>query len=352
MHKLSPPATFFIGSLLLCLLISLNQANAAPPEQGDGLIRMADNFFIIYDPSSSMDSPYRDTGLTRLEAEKKIIRESNAALPELGWQAGLYPHWKGGLWLHGSPMAFKPFYPLSRYQKASFSAAIEQLPIIPVGPPMLQRGLMKLEHLLGLPGRTEIFIFSDGKDSTVEKMEPQPLEQAQKLAKQFNVCFTIVSSAGTPEDQKRLQDIASVNACSQVMSFDTVYNNPEHLFGKLYMNGQDSGFGDVLFDFDKYGIKPHYAATLDQLGHFLSTHPESSVVLSGFTDSVGSEAYNITLSQQRAETVQHYLNTNFRIKRDRMLLYWYGVADPVAGNASEKGRQLNRRVTIVIRDHR
>lgn len=316
-----------------------------------GAIRMADNFFIVYDPSDEMDVPYRNTGLTRLEAEKYIIMESNSTLPELGWQAGLYPHWKGGLWLPSSPMAFKPYHPLQRYERQNYAQAIDQLPTLPTGPAMLQRGLMKLEHMLGLPGRTEVFIFSTGNDSTFKPMEPQPLEQAKKLADTFDVCFTIVSSAKEPEAQKLLDSIASVNSCSQVIDFDTVYQNPEHLLGKLYAKTDDS-FKNILFDFDKSVIKPEHAATLDRLGQFLIDHQNAYAVLSGFTDNIGTEAYNIKLSQRRAESVQRYLRTHFNISDSRMLLYWYGYAKPYASNKSEAGRSLNRRVTVMIRDKR
>ena len=76
------------------------------------------------------------------------------------------------------------------------------------------------------------------------------------------------------------------------------------------------------------------------------------MVLSGFCDSIGSEAYNIGLSQRRAESVRRYLHKNFAIKNDNMLLYWYGYANPVASNESEEGRQLNRRVSIVLRENK
>ncbi len=312
-------------------------------------IRMAQNFFVFYDPSTTMAVPYKNTGLTRIEAEKKILRESNASLPELNWQAGLYPHWKGELWLPASPMAFKPYYRLQLYKKADFAAAIEQLPIRSQSPPMLQTGLMKLEHLLGLPGRTEVFLFSDGKHSTFKELEPHPLTQAKKLAAKFDVCFNIVSSASGAKDKKLLDDIAAVNSCSQVLDFDTVYNRPEHLFGKLYMDTRANGFNNILFDFDKSNIKPQFAAELDKLGRLLQANPQFYAVLSGFTDSLGSEAYNIKLSQRRAESVRNYLHTKFGINRENMLMYWYGYANPVASNETAEGRQQNRRVTIVLR---
>ncbi len=315
----------------------------------NNLVRMTDNFFILYDPSTSMDVPYKDTGLTRIEAQKKILRESNASLPELGWQAGLYPHWKGGMQLHGTPMGYKPYYPLHRYDKEELGAAIEKLPTRPQGPPMMQVGLMKMEHLLGLPGQTDIFIFSDGKHFTYPSLETRPLDQAKKLNDAYNVCFNIVSSAKQPEDRKLLDDIANVNDCSQVIDFDTVYDNPEHLFGKLYRDAANNNFDNILFDFDKSNIKPQYASILDELGTLLKQEPNIYAVLSGHTCIIGTKKYNINLSRRRAERAQKYLINKFNISPERVLLYWYGFSNPVASNKTEAGRKLNRRVTITLR---
>jgi len=351
-------------ALLLCctfLLLTLTSAPARSEQMSPKLnhkplaseknrfSRMADNFFIVYDPSTTMNVPYKLTGMTRIEAEKKILRESNASLPQLNWQAGLYPHWKGELWLPASPFAFKPYYRLQLYQKADYGAAIEQLPITPQSPPMLQTGLMKLDHLLGLPGRTEVFMFSDGKHSTFQELESPPLTLAKQLAAKYDVCFNIVSSATDAKDRKLLDDIAAVNSCSQVIDFDTAYDHPEHLLGKLYMDTRDNRFNNILFDFDKVNIKPEAAAQLDRLGQMLVANPHLSVVLSGFTDSIGSEAYNKRLSQRRAESVRNYLHAKFKIKPNTTLMYWYGYANPVAPNDTEDGRRQNRRVTIVIR---
>jgi len=355
MQKLRYPLVLSLIVLLLALAAQAQTGQKAPELPNltqDRFLRMADNFFIIYDPSTSMDVPYKQSGLTRLEMEKKIIRESNQSLPELGWQAGLYPHWKGGLWLNGSPHAFKPYYRLQNYDKKEYALAIDRLPTITTGPPMLQIGLIKLEHLLGLSGRTQVFLFTDGKDSRVDGVEePEPLAQTKKLAEKYDVCFTIVSSARGKKEKKLLNDMAAVNACSQVIDFDTVAEHPEHLLGKLYMDA-DNSFNNVLFDFDKYAVKKEHRSNLDNLGRFLRKNSQAYAVLSGFTDSIGTEAYNIKLSQRRAESVRNYLQNKFQISSKRLLLYWYGYANPVATNKTAQGRQLNRRVTIALRQGR
>ncbi len=355
MLKLRHP---FVLSLIVFFIALAGQAQAAgqtpdtPDLQQGRFLQMADNFFILYDPSTSMDVPYKQSGLTRLEMEKKIIRESNQSLPELDWQAGLYPHWKGGLWLSGSPHAFKPYYRLQNYDKKEYGLAIDKLPTITTGPPMLQLGLMKLEYLLGLSGRTQVFLFTDGKDSRVDGVEePAPLAQAKKLAAEYDVCFTIISSAEGPEEKKLLDDMAAVNSCSQVIDFDTVAEHPEHLLGKLYMDAENS-FSNVLFDFDKYVVKKEYRKNLDDLGIFLKKNPQTYAVLSGFTDNIGTEAYNIQLSKKRAESVRSYLQKTNKIDSKRLLPYWYGYANPVATNKTARGRQLNRRVTITLRQGR
>ena len=343
---------FFLVTLLALatsVLGSEMDDRQAALERGERFLRMANNFFIIYDAGDTMDVPYKDTGLTRIEAEKQILVKSNAFLPDLGWQAGLYPHWKGGLWLHGAWKGFRPYYELKRYEQAAYGDAIEQLPVKSTGPPMIQRGLMKLEHLLGLPGRTEVFIFSDGKDSTAPGLEVQPLEQAKQLAAKYDVCFNIVSSAVTEEDKKLLDDIAAVNSCSIVMDFDVVFEKPEYLFGKLFTDTEELGYGNILFDVDKYIIKSKYTPILDKLGKFLVDNLTTYVVLSGFCDTTGTEAYNIKLSKNRAEAARSYLLRQFGIAEDRVLTYWYGYANPAASNETAAGRAKNRRVTIAVR---
>jgi outer membrane protein OmpA-like peptidoglycan-associated protein len=105
--------------------------------------------------------------------------------------------------------------------------------------------------------------------------------------------------------------------------------------------------GDVLFDTGRSELKSGASRKLDQLAQFLSEHPDRRVQIDGFTDSVGTEAYNEELSQRRADAVKSGLMSR-GIDASRIGTEGYGKAFPVASNNDSGGRQLNRRVEVVI----
>jgi outer membrane protein OmpA-like peptidoglycan-associated protein len=105
--------------------------------------------------------------------------------------------------------------------------------------------------------------------------------------------------------------------------------------------------GDVLFDTGKAELNSGAARKLDQLAQFLTGHPDRRVQIDGFTDSVGSDSYNLDLSQRRADAVRSALLSR-GIASARVSDQGYGKAFPVASNDDSGGRQLNRRVEIVI----
>ncbi len=105
--------------------------------------------------------------------------------------------------------------------------------------------------------------------------------------------------------------------------------------------------GDVLFEFNKAELKAGALRNLYPLVSFLKENSSRSLVIEGHTDSVGSESYNLELSQRRAEAVRRFLIEN-GIAQDRVTARGLGEAYPVASNNTEPGRQMNRRVEIVI----
>ena len=107
--------------------------------------------------------------------------------------------------------------------------------------------------------------------------------------------------------------------------------------------------GDILFKTGKAVLMSGAMRTMDILADFLKKYPERNVFIEGFTDSTGSETYNLGLSQQRANAVRDALTAN-GITTERIATKGYGEQFPIAGNNTQAGRQQNRRVEIVILD--
>jgi outer membrane protein OmpA-like peptidoglycan-associated protein len=105
--------------------------------------------------------------------------------------------------------------------------------------------------------------------------------------------------------------------------------------------------GDVMFDTGRSELKSGGARKIDQLAQFLVEHPERRVQIDGFTDSVGTDSYNEELSQRRADSVKAALISR-GVDPGRIGTEGYGKAYPVASNNESGGRQLNRRVEVVI----
>ena len=103
----------------------------------------------------------------------------------------------------------------------------------------------------------------------------------------------------------------------------------------------------VNFDFDKSKIRKSDVAELEKATAFLKKYPDSKVVLVGHTDSVGTEKYNLKLSQRRADAVKKYLVDKGE-KADRITTEGKGEAYPIADNKTDKGRFENRRVEVLI----
>jgi len=107
--------------------------------------------------------------------------------------------------------------------------------------------------------------------------------------------------------------------------------------------------GDVLFDTNRAQLKPGGVREVQKLATILGQNPQRKVAIEGFTDSTGSEERNQELSEQRANAVRDVL-IGMGIRPDRITTRGYGKSLPVASNATEAGRQLNRRVEILLSD--
>ena len=104
---------------------------------------------------------------------------------------------------------------------------------------------------------------------------------------------------------------------------------------------------NITFDLNSYVIKPQFKNTLDSVATVLKTYPDSTIVVSGHTDTTGNDTINNPLSVNRASSVESYLESQ-GISSSRITSRGYGSKQPIASNATEAGRAQNRRVEIAI----
>jgi outer membrane protein OmpA-like peptidoglycan-associated protein len=104
---------------------------------------------------------------------------------------------------------------------------------------------------------------------------------------------------------------------------------------------------DVLFDTAKYTLKPEAREKLAKVSGILLAYPNLKVQVEGYTDNVGGDAYNLTLSQQRGDSVRAYLVSQ-GVGPDNVSSTGYGMSNPIADNSTAAGRAQNRRVQMVV----
>jgi outer membrane protein OmpA-like peptidoglycan-associated protein len=104
----------------------------------------------------------------------------------------------------------------------------------------------------------------------------------------------------------------------------------------------------IEFDINKAVIRPEYNDEIARVGDFMKKYPDTSAIIEGHTDNVGTAEHNMELSQQRAESVVNYLEEKFGIDRSRLTAKGYGMSHPIADNATDAGRQQNRRIEAII----
>jgi outer membrane protein OmpA-like peptidoglycan-associated protein len=104
---------------------------------------------------------------------------------------------------------------------------------------------------------------------------------------------------------------------------------------------------DVLFDFNKYTLKPEARERLARVSGIVLAYPDLKLQIEGYTDAIGSDEYNQTLSEKRAEAVRDYLISS-GVSMNNVAAQGMGKADPVADNSTAAGRKLNRRVEMIV----
>ena len=107
---------------------------------------------------------------------------------------------------------------------------------------------------------------------------------------------------------------------------------------------------NVMFDYGKAVVRPKYYKDIQSVAGVMKKYPDMKIIVEGHTDNVGGKEYNLNLSQKRADAVKKIMVTKFGIKSSRLTAKGLGSSKPIEHNATEEGRQKNRRVEVSIDD--
>jgi outer membrane protein OmpA-like peptidoglycan-associated protein len=200
------------------------------------------------------------------------------------------------------------------------------------------RGAAKADDARVAAGQAE-------RDSIVLAARTNQVDSANRAANAANRAKDDANRA--KDDANRATDDAKIARDQATADAARLQAEVDALKAKPTDRGLVLTLGDVLFETGSSTLSSGAGRNLDRLVQFLTDHPERMVQVDGFTDSIGTDSYNEDLSQRRADAVRYQLVSR-GISSTRIATQGYGKAYPVASNSESGGRQLNRRVEVVI----
>lgn len=223
-----------------------------------------------------------------------------------------------------------------------------------------QKNLVAGKHLVFMADRKVDIAAAQAQSRLLVEQRQSLSEQRgearlESRTREANLARSDAAQARTETDAARMETEAAEEQAN-IERINTEYavqqaNDLQLQIAALNAKPTDRGLvmtlGDLLFATGKSELKQGAINNLDKLTAFLYKYQERSVTIEGHTDSVGSDAFNLELSQRRADSVKSYL-LNQGIEASRLVASGKGETQPVGSNNSAADRQQNRRVEIII----
>ena len=337
--------------------------------------------YVINDSSSSTGDVYTGSGFagqsnpTKLSVEKELLNRMNQTLPNISLNSALRSFGFGPCTGWGYTELNQP---LQSHSTSLFDSSINSLECSSGGTPVASAFTAANADLASAQDNIAVILLSDGHNYDVS---PVAAIEALKATHGDKLCVYTVWVGNQEEEsgQAVLQSLSDISGCGFSTTADAIASNSgmanfvTNVFfnsvtpvatdgdadGDGVLDSQDRcpntprgaivdstgcwAFSGLLFDYDQATIRPGYESLFDNAINVLKQNPGLTVEIQGHTDSHGSDAYNQTLSENRANTVKQHLVNN-GIAASRLATRGYGESQPVASNATSEGRAQNRRV--------
>jgi OOP family OmpA-OmpF porin len=301
-----------------------------------------DNLVFILDASASMTETYNE--MEKFAIGRSVVANFNQTIPDVPLKVALRSF---GHSLRYSFDGTVPAYALADYSRDGVAGALAQ--IVPAGgpSPMEKSFAAAAEDLQAAKGTIAMVVVSDGKD-----MNKTVLKSAQALGKKYGerLCIYTVLVGDDEAGRTLLSQISQVTGCGEAITAADVETGAAMADFVATVLLEKSGswvFHNINFKVDKADLLPRSYRILNRVVQVLNNKPGISVEIQGHTDSTASNAYNMDLSQRRAQTVMKYLESK-GIAASRMTAVGYGEEKPIATNDTAKGKAKNRRVEFKL----
>ena len=324
---------------LLAAALVMGMASAA---QAGDMVRKVDSFDLVADQSGSMMMKIEGTKMTKAAAAKQVFGSIVDAIPNLGYQSAIHTVAPAG-----TVIAYNFFdRALMKDGVATLKTEGEIFgKMTPMG-----EGLHALSaEYANMARPTAVVIASDGASN--EGIDPVA-EAAAIYQAQPGICFHVISFADTAEGQATLDQIAGLKKCSVSVKGSDLLADQKALnqfVEDVFYGGAPAEDALVLhgvnFAFDSYALSDKAQGLLDEAAVVLK-EKNVKVTLEGWTDSIGTDAYNKKLSQKRADAVKTYL-VGQGVPAANITAVGMGKSFKF-DNATEEGRYLNRRVEFIF----
>jgi OOP family OmpA-OmpF porin len=367
----------------------------------EGYVQKVDSFIIVLDSSSSMGTIYEDEvaeRYSRFMIAKDVVRRMNNTMPEMEIQGTLQ---RFGYGFSGKGKLTEAVYGPTTYSRFGLEQALQSI-ITPGGdsPAGLAIGATS-EILRSTEGKTAVIVVSDG-----EKLKDEPLMKVKTLKNQFGdrACLYTIWVGSKTESKEFMEKLAAEMRCGFSITADDIATSEDMAdFVRKVFFARDSdrdgvpddadacpgtppgiqvdasgcsvdsdgdGVADdvdacpdtprgaivdhrgcwvvkgVKFDYKKWDVKPQFNSNLDNIINILKKAPGLKIRIEGHTDNIGSEKYNLKLSEKRAQAIKDYL-VGRGIDQSRITSVGYGLSKPIAGNDTKEGQALNRRAELI-----
>ena len=327
-----------IRTSLMALALVMGLASAS---QAAELVRKVDSFDLVADQSGSMMMKMEGTKMTKAAGAKQVLTSIVEALPDLGYQSSIH-----------TVAPAETVTALNFFDRAIMKRGLATLKtegqifgkLTPMGD-----GLNAIAgEYANMARPTAVVIASDGASN----VGIDPVAEAAAIYQaQPGLCFHIVSFADTKEGQETLDKIAGLKNCSVSVKGSDLLADQKALNQFVADVYYGEGVEDALvlhgvnFAFNSYALDAKAQGVLDEAAAVLKGK-KVNITLEGWTDSIGSDAYNKKLSQNRASAVKAYL-VEQGVPASSINAVGMGKSFKF-DNATEEGRYLNRRVEFIF----